>query len=198
MSAEDLWKFHQALLDETWYSRSMFNASIEKTYGSITLPGCEAALVWEICDLKGIQLITKGGTTEGGGSEYVRFNHNGHDYVLIMLSNFSNVPLMIYQDVLRYMLGYPGGNLAGETPSVVVHSALEAGKLELLRKDFPAWSSEQGLILSPYDMYLLALYYVNADLPDRAKAVLEMDLAAFPDHHYSEAFLDRLNQKTGD
>ncbi len=194
MSAEDLWKFHQALANETWYSRSTFNASIDKTYGPMALPGCALGLVWEICDLEGIRLITKGGTTEGGGSEYVQFKHNGHNYVLILLSNFSNVPLMIYQDVLQYMLGYPGGSLAGETPSVVVHRALESGKLELLRKDFPAWSSEQKLMLSPFDLYLLAQYYVNADLPERAKAVLEMDLAAFPDHHYSAAFLDRLSQ----
>lgn len=190
----DLWAFHQASVDETWYSRQMFEASL-KTYGPLTLPGCSAGLTWEVCDLEGIQVITKGGATEGGGAEYIQFEYEGHEYVLVMLSNFSNVPLMIYQDVIRYMFELPGGRLAEERPSVVVHRALEAGELDSLKADFTGWASAHGVDAAPFDLYFLASHYANNGAPDRARALLEINVHVFDGHPPSAAFLNRLTDE---
>lgn len=192
MGVDDLWAFHQALAAGAWYSQSMFETSIE-TYGPMVVPGCSAALTWEVCELEGVQLVSKGGTTEGGGAQYIRFEKGGHDYVLIMLSNFSNAPMLVYQDVLRYVWEIPGSGLASEAPAIAVNRALESGELERLQADFPAWISEQGLRVNPLDLYMLAHYYVNAGEVEWAKAVLEMNMAAFEGHPISASFLARLN-----
>jgi CubicO group peptidase (beta-lactamase class C family) len=187
----DLFLFAEAVRAGRWYDSELFLAS-QETVGEMGIHDCRFALTWEICPVGGTRLVTKGGTTMGGGAELILFEHGGHDYTLVLLANVSNAPLELMPELIAYTLDQPGARLPGPRLSVAVHEAIEAGELSQLEADFPGWLSEQGLNGDPIPVYLLARHYQSIDQADRARRLLRLNVAHFDGHPLSARRLEAM------
>jgi len=191
-SVDDLLAFSQAITRGEWFGPQTYAASIEPVayFDSMS---ADVGLVWELHDDNGRRYVTKGGTTDGGGAELVRFRHDGHEYTLAMLSNLGNAPLMIFKPALSYALADPGARLPGPSPEVALYQAALAGELPATEQGLRQWAARGGVELDLMPMLLAANQLRKDDRGDAARQLLGVTLELYPGNPIALRILQALD-----
>jgi CubicO group peptidase (beta-lactamase class C family) len=171
----DLLKFSNALQNGRLISQSSYEL-MGRTVSRWEGLDADVGYGFEIFELNGRKVLTKGGTVMGGGAEFI---HLPDGYSLMMLSNYQNAPLMIFEDALAYMYG-DTDELPKSRTGYYIYTQIQQQGFEKVSKNLEAILAEQKLELPAYELRILGTDLLEDGQEKLAESVLLLNNKKFP------------------
>ncbi|WP_161595962.1 serine hydrolase domain-containing protein [Flavisphingopyxis soli] len=180
-TADDLLAFSRGIERHLWFG-SVLDQLATRPVAHWEDLGADVGLVWELYAAGDRHYVTKGGTTQGGGAELIRFRHGRANYTLVLLSNLENAPLFLFKPLLAYANGDPEARLPGADPQVTLYRAALDHQLPSTVSEYRKWARANELEIGPMPMLMAGMGLSQKGKSEEAKNLLQLTSDLFPDN----------------
>lgn len=197
MTAGDLQKFHQGLLNGKLISPTLLKASIQPITHFETM-GCDVGLVWELCQINDIKAVTKGGTTTGGGAMVASWQTGGAQISLVMLSNYHNAPMMNFAGIAKELSDENAFVAPDEHPTQWLFQQVKNDGLSKILAHPRLWYEQKAPLSSHLTLILFSMHIAKQGYLQEAQQLLTMQLEVMPENKLTQKFLQRISKRLED
>lgn len=197
MTAGDLQKFHQGLLNGKLISPTSLKESIQPITHFETM-GCDVGLVWELCQINDIKAITKGGTTTGGGAMVANWQTEGAQISLVMLSNYHNAPMMNFAGIAKELSNEHPFVAPDEHPTQWLYQQVKNDGLSEILANPLLWYEQKAPLSSHLTLILFSIHIAKQGYLQEAQQILTMQQEVLPNNMLTQRFLERISKQLQD